>query len=85
MKQYQRGFYDQPNIELELKVRMVDAKAVEALLYGCGVTTTRQGHDNKFRTVHRILLRILGATGQESDHCIISYNAALEPTGCESV
>ena len=62
---------------------MIEAEAIEALL---GTWTTLQDHYNKLRTVHhQILLRILGATSQELDHYIISYNAALEPTGCESV
>ena len=71
---------------LNLKIRMVKAEAVEALLYGCVTWTTQQEHHRKLRTVHhKVLLRIIGARRRRSDHRVLSYNRALELTGCDSI
>ena len=35
IRRYLRELYDQPKVALSLKTRMVKAKAIEALLYGC--------------------------------------------------
>ena len=56
IRRYQRELYDRPVIELDLKTRMVETEAVEALLYGCGTWTTRQDHYKKLRTVHHRIL-----------------------------
>ena len=86
IRRYQQELYDRPNVSLDLKIRMVKAEAVEALLYGCVTWTTRQEHYRKLRTVHhRVLLRIVGARRRRSDHRVLSYNRALELTGCESI
>jgi len=61
---------------------MVKAESIEALLYGC----TRQDHDNKLRTAHyQILVLIFRAKSRKPDYRILSYNCALELTGCDSV
>ena len=61
-------------------------EAIEALLYGCSTWTLRQEDYAKLRTVHhRVLLRIIGAQRKRPDHRMISYNRALEITGCESI
>ena len=63
-----------------------DLDAVEALLYGCITWTTRQEHYRKLCTVHhRVLLRVTGARLCRLDHRVLSYNRALELTGCESI
>ena len=86
IRRYQQELYDRPNVPLDLKIRMVKAEAVEALLYGCVTWTTRQEHYRKLRTVlHRILLRIIEARRRRSDHRVLSYNRALELTECESI
>ena len=73
-------------VPLNIKIRMVKAEAVEALLYGCVTWTTRQEHYRKLRTVHhRVLLRIIEARRRRSDHRVLLYNRALELTGCESI
>ena len=73
IRRYQQELYDRPEMELDLKVWMVEAKAVEALLYGCGMQATHQDHYNKLHTIHHlILLRILGATSRKPDHRILS-------------
>ena len=86
IRRYLRELYDQPKVALSLKIRMVEAEAIEALLYGCSAWTLRQEHYAKLRTVHhRVLLRIIGAQHNSPDHRMTSYNRALEITGCESI
>ena len=86
IRRYLRELYDQPKVALSLKTRMVKAEAIEALLYGCNTWTLRQEHYAKPRTVHhRILLRFIGAQRKIPDRRMISYNRALEITGCESI
>ena len=83
---YLRELYGQPSVTLFLKTRMVKAKAVEALLYGCSTWNLRQEHYAKIRPVHhQVLLRIIGAQRKRPDHRMTSYNRALEITGCESI
>ena len=86
IRRYLRELYDQPKVALSLKTRMVQAEAIEALLCGCSTWTLRQEHYAKLRTVHhRVLLRIIGAQHNISDHRMTSYNRALEITRCESI
>ena len=68
IRRYLRELYDQPKVALSLKTRMVKAEAIEALLYGCSTWTLRQEHYAKLRTVHRVLLRIIGAQRKRLDH-----------------
>ena len=85
-RRYLRELYDQPKVALSLKIRMVKAEAIEALLYGCSTWTLRQEHYAKLRTVHhRVLLRIIGAQRKRPDQRMASYNRALEITRCESI
>ena len=65
---------------------MVEAEAIEALLYGCSTWTLRQEHYAKLRTVrHQVLLRIIGAQRKGLDHRMTLYNRAHEITRCESI
>ena len=69
IRQYLRELYNQPKVALSLKIRMVKAVAIEALLYGCSTWTLRQEYYPKLHTVHhRVLLRIIGAQRKRSDH-----------------
>ena len=82
------GVYDQPEVALSLKTRMVKVEAFEALLYGCSTWTLRQEHYAKLRTVQNrvFLLRIIGTQRKRLDHHrMTSYNRALEITRCESI
>ena len=86
IRRYLPKLYDQPKVALLLKTQMVEAEAIEALLYRCSAWTLRQNHYSKLRTVHhRVLLRIFGAQRKTPDHRMTSYNRALEITGCERV
>ena len=86
-----RDPYDQPKVALSLKIRMVKAErqsrpsCMDAVY---STWTLRQEHYYcaKLRTVHhRVLLRIIGAHRERSDHRMTLYNRALELTGCESI
>ena len=86
IRRYIRELYDQLKVVLSLKTRMVKAKAIEALLYGCSMWTLRQEHYAKVRTVHhRVLLRIIGAQRKRPDNRMTLYNRALEITPCKSI
>ena len=86
IKRYLHELYDQPKVALSLKIRMVKAEAIEALLYGCSAWTLRRELYAKLHTVHhRALLRIIGAQRKRPDHRITSYNSALEITRCKSI
>ena len=83
---YQQELYDRPNVHLDIKIRMVKAEAVGALLYGRVTRTTQQKYYRKLRIVHhRVLLRIIGTRRRRSDHGVLWYNRALELTECESI
>ena len=78
--------YDQPKVALSLKTRMVEAEAIEALLYRCSTWTLRQEHYAKLRAVnHRVLFHTIGAQRKRPDHQMTSYNRSLETTRCESI
>ena len=52
IRRYQREFYSQPKVALFLKIRMVKAKAIEALLYGCSTWILGQEYYSKLHTLH---------------------------------
>ena len=82
-----RKLYDQPKVALSLKIRIVKAKAIDTLMYGCSTWTLRQEHYHpQLRTVHhRILLCIIGARRKRLDRRMTFYNSALEITGYEII
>ena len=86
IRRYLREPYDQPKVVLSLKNQMIKAETIGALLYVYSTWTLCQEQYAKLRTVHhRVLLRIIGAQRKRPDHRMISYNRALEVTGCESI
>ena len=86
IRRYLRELNGQTKVVLSLKIRIVKAEAIEALLYGCSTWTFRQEHYAKLRTLHhRVLLRTIGAERKRPDHRITSWNRALETTGSESI
>ena len=86
-KRYKRELYKRPKASLlPLNVRMVKAKVVEALLYGCATWTPLKGHCAKFRTTHHgMLLQILGAWCKSPNKRILSYKDVFQRTECESI
>ena len=86
IRRYLRELYDKPKVALSLKTRIVNAEAIESLLYRCTTWTLHQEHYSKLRTVyHRVLLCIIRAQQKRLDHRITSYNRALEITRCGSI
>ena len=85
-QKYKVQLYNQPSAALPLKVRMVKAEAVEALLYGCVTWTMHNAHYNLLRTAHHALLRrCLGWHKRNRTDHVLSYRETLAKTGCESV
>ena len=77
---------DHRKLALSFETRMVEAEAIEALLYECSTWTLRQEHYSKLRTVHhRVLLCIIGAQRKRPGHRMASNNRALKITGCKSI
>ena len=78
--------YDRPSAPLELKIRMLTAEVLEALLYGCVTWSPRACHyDTLRRAHHRILSRCIGwRKHNRADHTI-SYLDTLVKTGSESI
>ena len=82
---YQVALYRRSTAPLSLKVRMVKAEVVEALLYGCATWTLRKEEFARLHSTHlHVLHTILGAR-RKADHRVLSYREALRATGCESV
>ncbi|CAN0074114.1 unnamed protein product [Sphacelaria rigidula] len=78
--------YNGPNAAVHLKVRMIKAEAVEALLYGCVTWTPLNGHYSTLRTAHHALLRrCLGWHKRNRTDHLLSYRETLARTGCESI
>ena len=84
IKLYLRNLYDQSEVALSHKKRMVKAQTVEALLYGFRIIwTLLQKYYSKLRIAHhRILLRVIGVQRKRPDRNMASYNRTLEVTGC---
>ena len=86
IRRYLRELYDQANVALSLKPRMVKAETIEALLHGRGTWTLCQEYYSTLCAVHhRVLIRTIGAQCKRQNHRTTSYNRALEITECESI
>ena len=85
-KKYATELFDRPTAPWHLKVRLLKAEAMEALLYGCMTWAPRQEHYRLLRTTHhRLLLRIIGYQRERGSYRQLSYAQALKRTGSESV
>ena len=77
-QKYNVQLYNQPSAAISLKVRMVKAEAVEALLYGCVTWTMHNAHYTLLRTVHHALLRrCLGWHKRNRTDHVLSYRETL--------
>ena len=86
IRRYLHEIYDQPNVAISLKPRMVKAEAIEALLHGFNTRTVCDEHNCKARTVHHwVLLRIIGTQRKRPDPRMTSENRALEITRSRSI
>ena len=78
-------FY-RPSELLRLKARLLNAEAMEALLYGCMTLAPRNAHYRHLRTTHhKLLLRVIGHRRIHGTYRKMSYAKALKKTGSRSV
>ena len=86
IRRFSRELFDRPRAPWRLKVRLLRAEAMEALLYGCMTWAPRREHYRLLRrTHHRLLLRVIGYRRERGTYRQLSYAQALKKTGCQSV
>ncbi|CAM9279334.1 unnamed protein product [Pylaiella littoralis] len=86
LKKFSRELFDRQSAPWRLKVRLLKAGAMEALLYGCMTWAPRADHYALLRTTHhRLLLRVIGYRRVQGTYQQLSYAKALEKTGSQCV
>ena len=86
IRRFSRELFDRPKAPWRLKVRLLRAEAMEALLYGCMTWAPRRDHYRLLkRTHHRLLLRVIRYRRERGTYRQLSYAQALKKTGCQSV
>ena len=86
IRRFSRELFDRPKAPWRLKVRLLRAEAMEALLYGCMTWAPRRDHYRLLRRTHyRLLLRVIGYRRERGTYRQLSYAQALKKTGCQSV
>ena len=84
IRRFSRELFDRPRAPWRLKVRLLRAEAMEALLYGCMAWAPRREHYRLLRrTHHRLLLRVIGYHRERGPYRQLSYAQALKKTGCQ--
>ena len=85
IRRFFRELFDRPRAPWRLKVGLLRAEAMEALLYGCTTWAPRFDHYRLLRRTHyRLLLRVIGYRRERGTHRQVSYAQALKKTGCQS-
>ena len=85
-RRYARELFDRPRALFRLKIRLLQAEAMEALLYGCMTWSPRDDHYKLLRTTHhKLLLRVIGFRRKRDTHRQLSYAKALKRARCQSV
>ena len=88
-KRYKTELFDRPGAPFRLKARLLQAEAVEALLYGCVTWSPRRDHYRLLRTIHIITSCSCETRhrppAQRGTHRQLSYAQALKRVGCQSV
>ncbi|CAB1103436.1 unnamed protein product [Ectocarpus sp. CCAP 1310/34] len=86
IRRYGQDLFDKPNAPFRLKTRLLQAEAMEALLYGCMTWAPRQDQYRTLRTIHhRLLLRVIGYQREKGTYRQLSYAQTLKRVGCQSV
>ena len=86
IRRFSRELFDRSRAPWRLKVRLLRAEVMEALLYGCMTWAPRRDHYRLLRrTHHRLLLRVIGYRRERGTYRQLSYAQALKKTGCQSV
>ena len=74
IRRFSRELFDRPRAPWRLKVRLLKAKAMEALLYGCMTWAPRRNHYLLLRrTHHRLLQRVIGYRRGRGTYQQLSY------------
>lgn len=79
IRNYSHVRYDRSVVMLELKVRMLEAKVVEVMLYDCAAWSTKKDHHDKQRSGHHVFLCI-GEYSKRPENVIWSVDV-LERNG----
>lgn len=86
LRRYGRELFDRPKAPFRLKIRLLQAEAMEALLYGCMTWSPLSGHYQTLRsTHHRLLLRVIGYKRKKDTYRQLSYSQTLKRVECQSV
>ena len=86
IKRFSRELFDRPTAPWRLKVRLLRAEAMKALLYGCMTWAPRRDHYRLLRgTHHRLLLRVIGYRRERGTYRQLSYAQVLKKNRCQSV
>ena len=94
IRRFSRELFDRPRAPWRLKVRLLRAEAMAALLYGCMTWAPRRDHYRLLRrtrhrllrrTHYRLLLRVIGYRRERGTYRQLLYAQALKKTGCQSV
>lgn len=86
VRRYGPELFDRPGAPQRLKVRLLQAEAMEAWLYGCVAWSPRQDHYDLLTTIHyRLLLRVIGYRRRRGTYRQLSYAQALKIVGCQCV
>ena len=85
-QRYKMEIYDRPGVRLRLKVRLVKAEVVEALLYGCMTWSRKKPKYDRLRRVHHsMLLRCLRWRKRNGDDHTLSHADALAKIAPERI
>ena len=86
IRRFSRELFDGPRAPWRLKVRLLRADAMEALLYACMTWPPCRDHYRLLRrTHHRLLLRVIGYRRERGTYRQLSYAQALKMTWGQSV
>eukprot|EP00903_Cladosiphon_okamuranus_P011188 g10557.t1 len=78
--------FDRLGAPFRLKARLLQAEAMEALLYGCMTWSPSRDHYRLLQTTHhRLLLRVIGYRGNQGTYRQLSYAQALKRVDRQSV
>ena len=85
-RKFSTELFDRPNAPLRLKVRLLKAEAMEALLYAYMTWAPRNADYRQLRmTYHKLLLRVIGYRRVHGTYRKMSYAKTLKKTRSQSV
>ncbi|CAB1114901.1 unnamed protein product [Ectocarpus sp. CCAP 1310/34] len=85
LRRYGRELFDRPKAPFRLNIRLLQAEAMGALLYGRMTWSPLSGHYQTLRSIHhRLLLRVIGDERKKDTYRQLSYAQTLKRIGCQS-